>query len=80
LRELARQHRDLSEQNRRLREELERRREGDEANVAPPLTLNLNAVKEQLIGHALQQTQGNITAAARILGVHRSWFYRRKAP
>ncbi|MEY4511287.1 MAG: hypothetical protein RLZZ450_3409 [Pseudomonadota bacterium] len=80
LRELARQQRDLSAQNRRLREELERRREGEEALVAPPLTLNLNAVKEQLIGHALRQTQGNITAAARILGVHRSWFYRRKAP
>jgi len=45
-----------------------------------PTTLNLNAVKEQLISQALAQTQGNVTAAARMLGVHRSWFYRRKSP
>jgi DNA-binding NtrC family response regulator len=43
-----------------------------------PLTLNLNAVKDQLITQALAQTRGNVTAAARILGVHRSWFYRRR--
>lgn len=78
VRTLARDNRELREQNRKLTEQLERRRDNEEAVAAPPLTLNLNAVKEQLIGHALQQTQGNITAAARILGVHRSWFYRRK--
>jgi DNA-binding NtrC family response regulator len=44
-----------------------------------PTSLNLNAVKEQLIAQALAQTHGNVTAAAQLLGVHRSWFYRRKA-
>lgn len=77
-RSLARENDELRERNRVLTEQLERSRDGLES-AAAPLTLNLNAVKEQLIGQALQQTQGNITAAARILGVHRSWFYRRKS-
>ncbi|HEX5660650.1 MAG TPA: sigma-54 dependent transcriptional regulator [Polyangiales bacterium] len=49
------------------------------ARKEAPASLNLNAVKEQLIAQALSQTHGNVTAAAQLLGVHRSWFYRRKA-
>jgi two-component system response regulator PilR (NtrC family) len=50
-----------------------------QARKDAPSSLNLNAVKEQLIAQALSQTHGNVTAAAQLLGVHRSWFYRRKA-
>jgi len=87
-RELARQNGELREIQAELAEQIERRRDA-EAKLASAgaghtdrpeaLTLNLNAVKDQLITQALAQTQGNVTAAARILGVHRSWFYRRRA-
>jgi DNA-binding NtrC family response regulator len=49
------------------------------ACAGPPLdTLNVQEVKSQLIDRALAASQGNVSAAARLLGVHRSWLYRRK--
>ncbi|HEY8945617.1 MAG TPA: sigma-54 dependent transcriptional regulator, partial [Polyangiaceae bacterium] len=41
-------------------------------------SLNLEEVKSQLVDRALKASQGNVSAAAKLLGVHRSWFYRRK--
>ena len=47
--------------------------------AAPALeSLNLDEVRERLIERALETTQGNVSAAARMLGVHRSWLYRRR--
>src|SRR5262249_51826104 len=41
-------------------------------------TFNVNAVKAQLVDRALEAARGNVSAAARLLGVHRSWLYRRR--
>lgn len=38
--------------------------------------LSLRHVKKTLSELALQKTEGNVTKAAKLLGVHRSWFYR----
>lgn len=38
--------------------------------------LSIKSVKRQLAEIALEQSAGNVTAAAKLLGVHRSWFYR----
>lgn len=51
--------------------------------VVPPPTpaagsLNVETVKAQLVNAALSRANGNVSAAARMLGVHRSWFYRRR--
>jgi len=42
-------------------------------------SLNLEEVEAQLVERALAASQGNVSAAAKLLGVHRSWFYRRKS-
>lgn len=42
-----------------------------------PESLNLDQVKAQLVERALELTGGNVSAAARYLGVHRSSLYRR---
>jgi DNA-binding NtrC family response regulator len=41
-------------------------------------TLNLDEVKTQLLERALRIAEGNVSAAAKLLGVHRSWFYRNR--
>jgi DNA-binding NtrC family response regulator len=41
------------------------------------LPLNLDAAEQALIQRALQETAGNVVAAARLLGVNRSRIYRR---
>jgi DNA-binding NtrC family response regulator len=49
------------------------------ADAAPELpSFNVEQVKAQLIDRALEASQGNVSAAARLLGVHRSWLYRRR--
>ncbi|PTY01588.1 DNA-binding response regulator [Verrucomicrobia bacterium LW23] len=45
----------------------------------PPLPLNLRAAEEELIQRALREADGNISEAARLLGVNRSRIYRRGA-
>ena len=45
--------------------------------VPPRMPLNLEAAEQALIQRALQETQGNIVEAARLLGVNRSRIYRR---
>jgi DNA-binding NtrC family response regulator len=47
-------------------------------HAAPSVTFNVEAVKAQLVDAALERSHGNVSAAARLLGVHRSWFYRRR--
>jgi DNA-binding NtrC family response regulator len=42
-------------------------------------SLNLDEVKAQLVERALAASHGNVSGAAKLLGVHRSWFYRRKS-
>jgi len=44
---------------------------------AAPLPLNLEAAEQALIQRALQETEGNVAEAARLLGVNRSRIYRR---
>jgi DNA-binding NtrC family response regulator len=46
---------------------------------AETLPLNLAAAEDILIQRALQQTEGNIADAARLLGVHRTRIYRKLA-
>jgi DNA-binding NtrC family response regulator len=41
------------------------------------LPLNLDAAEQVLIQRALQETDGNVMEAARLLGVNRSRIYRR---
>jgi DNA-binding NtrC family response regulator len=41
------------------------------------LSLNLDAAEHALIQRALQETSGNVVAAARLLGINRSRIYRR---
>jgi len=41
------------------------------------LPLNLEEAEQALIQRALEQTQGNVAEAARLLGVNRSRIYRR---
>jgi DNA-binding NtrC family response regulator len=45
--------------------------------ASPALPLNLDAAENLLIQRALAQTGGNITEAARLLGIHRTRIYRR---
>jgi DNA-binding NtrC family response regulator len=42
-----------------------------------PLPLNVKAAEEELIQRALEETKGNISEAAKRLGMHRSRLYRR---
>jgi DNA-binding NtrC family response regulator len=48
-------------------------------NVASTLPLNLAEAEEMLIQRALEETDGNIAEAARLLGVHRTRIYRKLA-
>lgn len=38
--------------------------------------LDLKEIKKHLAQQALAKCEGNVTAAAKMIGVHRSWFYR----
>jgi DNA-binding NtrC family response regulator len=67
--------RELSQRERQLAEREPARARG---SSGAGNTLKLSEVKEQLISDALAQTNGNVTQAAKLLGVHRSWLYRRK--
>jgi DNA-binding NtrC family response regulator len=51
----------------------------DREQLAAELPLNLAAAEDLLIQRALQQTEGNIADAARLLGVHRTRIYRKLA-
>jgi DNA-binding NtrC family response regulator len=53
---------------------------GESRDSQPPAlgSFNVEQVKTQLIDRALEASQGNVSAAARLLGVHRSWLYRRR--
>ena len=51
----------------------------DRENRVADLPLNLAEAEELLIQRALQQTEGNIADAARLLGVHRTRIYRKLA-
>jgi DNA-binding NtrC family response regulator len=42
-----------------------------------PLPLNVKAAEGELIRRALEETDGNVTEAAKRLGMHRSRLYRR---
>ena len=44
---------------------------------AGDLPLNIDEAEQELIQRALEQTNGNVAEAARLLGVHRSKIYRR---
>jgi DNA-binding NtrC family response regulator len=44
------------------------------------LPLNVKAAEEELIQRALQETGGNVSEAAKRLGMHRSRLYRRLRP
>jgi len=94
MRELPHHRRALSECEQQLAEQTRRLAQGEQERAharaelslcrsEPPelvTTLKLSEVEEQLIAHALAQTNGNVTQAAKLLGVHRSWLYRRKSP
>ena len=47
------------------------------ASSSPEIPLNLEAAEQALIQRALEQTNGNVAEAARLLGVNRSRIYRR---
>jgi DNA-binding NtrC family response regulator len=47
------------------------------SSTLAPLPFNLEAAEQELIQRAIQETQGNIAEAARLLGVNRSRIYRR---
>jgi DNA-binding NtrC family response regulator len=47
---------------------------------APRLPLNVKAAEEELIQRALEETGGNVSEAAKRLGMHRSRLYRRLRP
>ncbi len=51
----------------------------ERGKIAAALPLNLAAAEDLLIQRALQQTEGNIADAARLLGVHRTRIYRKLA-
>jgi ActR/RegA family two-component response regulator len=44
-----------------------------------PELLNVDKVRAQLVERTLELSGGNVSAAARYLGVHRSSLYRRNA-
>lgn len=44
------------------------------------LPLNMDAAEDALIQRALQATSGNVSEAARLLGIHRTRIYRKLAP
>ena len=48
-------------------------------DLASALPLNLAEAEDMLIQRALQETNGNIADAARLLGVHRTRIYRKLA-
>jgi DNA-binding NtrC family response regulator len=50
------------------------------APAATDIPLNLKAAEEELIRRAIEQCNGNIAEAARVLGVNRSRIYRRFHP
>jgi DNA-binding NtrC family response regulator len=62
----------------RLDDGLSTEPESSERSIGVSESLKLDSVKEQLVRAALDRSAGNVTAAARLLGVHRSWFYRRR--
>jgi DNA-binding NtrC family response regulator len=47
------------------------------ASSSSPLPLNVKAAEEELIRRALEETGGNVSEAAKRLGMHRSRLYRR---
>jgi DNA-binding NtrC family response regulator len=49
-------------------------------STVAPLPFNLEAAEQELIQRAIQETNGNIAEAARLLGVNRSRIYRRFQP
>lgn len=49
------------------------------ATFAEGLPLNLEAAEDVLIQRALQETNGNVSEAARLLGIHRTRIYRKLA-
>ena len=49
----------------------------DSASPPSQLPLNVKAAEEELIQRALEETKGNISEAAKRLGMHRSRLYRR---
>jgi DNA-binding NtrC family response regulator len=49
------------------------------AKAPRDLPLNLEAAEDELIQRALEETDGNIAEAARLLGVHRTRIYRKLA-
>jgi DNA-binding NtrC family response regulator len=46
-------------------------------SLSSPLPLNVKAAEEELIRRALEETGGNVSEAAKRLGMHRSRLYRR---
>ena len=50
---------------------------GSDAPSSSPHALNVKAVEEELIRKALEETGGNVSEAAKRLGMHRSRLYRR---
>jgi DNA-binding NtrC family response regulator len=46
--------------------------------IAAELPLNLEMAKDYLIRRALKETKGNVTNAAKLLGIHRNIIYRHK--
>ncbi len=55
------------------------RKAAKEVTPASDLPLNLEAAEEVLIQRALNETDGNIAEAARLLGIHRTRIYRKLA-
>lgn len=53
---------------------------GKTSAVSTELPLNIEAAEQALIQRALEQTDGNVAEAARLLGVNRSRIYRRFTP
>lgn len=49
----------------------------DATSPVAPLPLNVKAAEEELIQRALEETKGNVSEAAKRLGMHRSRLYRR---
>jgi DNA-binding NtrC family response regulator len=48
-----------------------------DVSSSPQLPLNVKAAEEELIQRALEETKGNVSEAAKRLGMHRSRLYRR---
>ncbi len=57
-----------------------KQRPASAATTLAQLPFNLEAAEQELIQRAIQETNGNIAEAARLLGVNRSRIYRRFQP